>query len=144
MSSSDPTELRRVLANARVVAVLGAHPDRSRAAWYVPAYLQRQGARILPVNPLHTGEEILGEPVRASLAELHEPVDVVDVFRRPEALSAHLADILAMRPAPRLVWLQSGIREEGFARSLEEAGIPVIQDRCMLADHQRLGVGPIG
>jgi predicted CoA-binding protein len=136
-------EVRAVLARARVVAVLGAHSDSGRPAHYVPDYMHRQGSRILPVNAMLVGEVLWGEPTRATLAELGEPVDVVDVFRRPDALPAHLEDILAMRPAPAVVWLQQGIRNQAFADALVAAGIDVIQDRCMLADHRRWGLGPI-
>ena len=71
-------------------------------------------------------------------------MDVVDVFRRSELLPSHVADILAMEPRPELVWLQLGIRNDAVARELSAAGIEVIQDRCMLADHQRLRLGPVG
>ena len=134
-------QLRQVLQTAHTIAVLGAHPDPTRAASYVPAYMHAQGARILPVNPVLTGQSLHGQPVRATLAELHEPVDVVDVFRRSSSLPDHLDDILAMQPPPRVVWLQSGIRNETFARKLVEAGIDVVQDACMLALHRQLGLG---
>ena len=138
-------DAREVLEAARVVAVLGFNPDESRPAHYVPAYLHAQGYRIIPVNPAMAarGESAFGEPARASLAEIREPVDVVDVFRRAEVLETHLADILAMDPPPRAVWLQSGIRNDDFARRVVEAGIDVVQDRCTLADHRRLGLGSV-
>ena len=136
-------EVRAVLARARVIAVLGAHPDEARPAHYVPAYMHRQGSRIVPVNAMCAGEVLWGEPTRATLAELGEPVDVVDVFRRSEALPGHLEELLAMRPAPAVVWLQQGIRNQAFADALVAAGIDVIQDRCMLADHRRWGMGPV-
>jgi uncharacterized protein len=129
-------ELRSLLAAARRIAVLGAHPDPVKAAHYVPDYLHGRGYRILPVNPGHVGETLWDEPVRATVAEIAPPVDVVDVFRRSELLDAHLDDLLAARP--RLVWLQSGIRNDGFARRLEGAGIAVIQDRCLMVEHRRL------
>ncbi|MCB9764113.1 MAG: CoA-binding protein [Alphaproteobacteria bacterium] len=135
-------DLRRVLTEARTVAVLGAHPDTSRPAFYVPDYLHSQGYRILPVNARYVGKTLWGEPVRASLAELAQPVDVVDVFRRSEAIPGHLEEILAMRPLPGVVWLQRGIRNDAAAERLLEAGIDVVQDRCMLADHKAFGIGP--
>lgn len=136
-------EVRAVLEGARVVAVLGAHSDASRPAHYVPDYMHAVGAKILPVNAALAGTTLWGEPVRATLAELAVAIDVVDVFRRAAALPAHLDDILAMNPRPRLVWLQLGIRNDAFAKALTEAGIDVIQDRCMLADHRRMGLGRI-
>ena len=137
-------EVRRVLSEARTVAVLGAHALTRKPAHYVPDYLHGQGYRILPVNPVFAGQTLWGETVSRTLAELGEPVDVVDVFRRSELLPPHVADILAMEPRPRLVWLQLGIRNDAVARQLLAAGIEVIQNRCMLADHQRMQLGPVG
>ena len=134
-------DLRRVLEEARVVAVLGAHGDLSRAAGYVPAYLAHVGYRVLPVNPQLAGQRLLGLEVVARLDQVAEPVDVVDVFRRAEALPAHVPEILAMRPLPRVVWLQQGIRNDAVAATLRAAGIDVVQDACTLADHRRLGLG---
>ncbi|MEQ1566798.1 MAG: CoA-binding protein [Myxococcota bacterium] len=133
---SDLDTARRVLAEARTVAVLGAHADPDKPAYYVPAYLASHGYRILPVNPGRVGEVLHGAPVVSTLAELGPGVDVVDVFRRAEHLAGHLDDVLAL--APRAVWLQSGIRDDAFAARLRAAGIEVVQDRCMLADHRSL------
>lgn len=132
----------QILQAARTVAVLGAHSERGRPAFYVPDYLASVGYRVLPVNPLMAGQTLWGEPVRAALAELGEPVDIVDVFRRSEALPAHVDDILAMAPPPAVVWFQQGIRNQQVAEQLEAAGIEVIQDRCTLADHRRLTAEP--
>lgn len=126
-----------VLARSRVVAVLGAQRDPSLPAHYVPQYLHRHGYRILPVNPTHLGHELWGERFRGHLTELGEPVDLVDVFRRPDALDDHLADFLAMQPRPRTVWFQLGIRNDRVAAALAAAGIDVVQDRCTKADHAR-------
>jgi predicted CoA-binding protein len=141
---SDPTaaEVRDILRNARTIAVLGANPEPSRPAHYVPQYMHQVGYRILPVNATAVGQVLWGVPVVASLAALAEPVDVVDVFRRPEALPAHLEEILAMSPRPRVVWFQSGIRNDAVAEQLRAAGIVVVQDRCMLADHRAFGLPP--
>jgi len=144
MSEPERVDLRDIIAHARVVAVLGAHPEPTRPAFYVPQDLHDAGARILPVNAQRTGETLWGEPVRATLAELSEPVDVVDVFRRAEHLPGHLDDLRAMRPPPRVVWLQSGIEHEAFAQALRDTGITVVQNRCMLAERRRLRVEHIG
>ncbi len=136
-------DVRAVLERARTVAVLGAHDDPSRPAHYVPDYMHGVGSRILPVNPALVGKTLWGEPVRASLVELGVTVDVVDVFRRSEAVPAHLDELLAMRPLPAVVWLQTGIRNDTVAAALVAAGIDVVQDRCMLADHRRMGLGHI-
>jgi predicted CoA-binding protein len=138
-----PAEITDVLRSARTIAVLGAHEEPARPAFYVPEYLHAQGYRILPVNAVLAGKTLWGERVRGTLAEVDQPVDIVDVFRRPDLLPGHLEDILAMRPRPRLVWLQLGIRNDAFARDVLAAGIDVVQDRCTLADHRALGIGRI-
>ena len=134
MQSDD--DLRTLLADAHRIAVLGAHPDPAKPAYYVPDYLHDRGYQVLPVNPVHVGRVLWDEPVRATLADIGPPLDVVDVFRRSELLDAHLDDVLAVRP--RLVWLQSGIRNDAFARRLQDAGIAVVQDRCLMVEHRRL------
>jgi predicted CoA-binding protein len=91
------------------------------------------------VNPGLAGQQLFGEPVRAALTDITEPIDLVDVFRRPDALPAHVDEIIAARP--RAVWFQLGIRNDAVAQQLEAAGIEVVQDRCTLADHRRWGLG---
>jgi len=131
--------LKAHLEKARTIAVLGAHKDPSRPAHYVPRYLFERGYRILPVNPRFAGEELLGEKVVGSLLDLREPVDILDIFRPSSALLGHLEEVLALKPG--LVWLQSGIRHPGFEQALEEAGIPVVADRCLMVEHRRLFPG---
>lgn len=139
---SQPEDIRRILTEARTIAVLGAHPQASRPASYVPAYLHSVGYRVLPINPGKLGMTLWDQPVRATLAELSEPVDIVDVFRRSDLLMPHLPDILAMTPRPGLVWLQLGIVSRAFADALLAEGINVVQNRCTLADHRRMGISP--
>lgn len=136
----DDAAIRRILESTRTIAVLGAHDDPTKAACYVPQYLHRVGYRVLGVNPKLAGQQLHGAAVVATLAELGEPVDMVDVFRRAAELPAHLPELLAMQPRPKVVWLQLGIRHEGVAETLRAAGIEVVQDRCTLADHRRLGL----
>ena len=134
----DAARARRILQESHTIAVLGIHDDPARPAAYVPEYLAQVGYRVLGVNPALVGRNVLGRPVVATLAELGEPIDVVDVFRRAEAIAPHLDDLLAVRP--KVVWLQLGIRNDEVARVLENHGIEVIQDRCTLADHRRFGL----
>lgn len=140
---TDLADVEQALRRSRVIAVLGAHPETQRAAYYVPEYLAAQGYRVIPVNPGYVGQSLWGETVRATLREIDEPVDMVDVFRRSSWLPQHLDDLLAMEPRPRLVWLQLGVRNDAFARRLVAEGIDVIQDRCTLADHEAMGIGPV-
>lgn len=140
IETDDRDAIERILSEARTVAVLGAHPDRTKAAHFVPAYLDAQGYRVLPVNPTYPDEPLWGRRPVATLAEVTEPVDVVDVFRRSENVAGHEADILAMAPRPKVVWLQQGIRDDAFAERLEAEGITVVQDACMMALHKKLGL----
>ncbi|PYE55806.1 CoA-binding protein [Deinococcus yavapaiensis] len=134
------SDIVNVLRESKVVAVLGFHRDDTKPAHYVPEYLHRQGYTIIPVNPTlaERGESYFGHKAVASLADIDVSVDVVDVFRRGDKVSEHLEDMLAMRPKPKTVWLQLGIRNDDVARVLVNAGIQVVQDRCMLADHRHL------
>lgn len=132
-----PDDVRRILAPPRTIAVLGASATPERPAHYVPAYLVARGHRVLPVNPAYVGRSLFGEPVVATLAELTDPVDVVDVFRRPDQIAGHVPELLAMDPRPPVVWLQLGIRDDASAEVLRAAGIEVVQDACTLAEHRR-------
>jgi predicted CoA-binding protein len=134
-------QLREILTTSPTIAVLGIHREPEKAAFYVPEYLHDEGYRIIGVNPRFAGEELLGEKVRHTLAEIGEPIDVVEMFRRSARIPDHVEDILAMKPRPKVVWLQLGIKNEDAAHILAASGILVIQNRCMLADHQRLGLG---
>ncbi len=136
--------IREILSGSPTIAVLGIHHEPEKAAFYVPEYLHDEGYRILGVNPVFAGQTLFDAPVRATLAELTEPVDLVDVFRRSDAVADHVEDILAMKPRPKVVWLQLGIKNDDAAKILEASGIVVIQNRCTLADHQRLGLGAPG
>lgn len=142
MATINDSRIREILGSSPTIAVLGVHREPEKAAFYVPEYLHDVGYRIIGVNPNFAGHELFGEPVRATLSEIGEPVDMVDVFRRPEAIVDHVEDILAMKPRPKVVWFQLGIRNDDAAKVLEAAGIEVVQNRCTLADHQRLALGP--
>lgn len=141
--ATDPDLAKQFLREARTIAVLGASDRPARPAHYVPAYLVENGYRVLPVNPRHAGQTIFGQTVTSTLAELSEPIDIVDVFRRSEDIPGHVEDILAMRPLPKVVWFQLGIENHEVARLLEEKGIRVVQDRCALADHRAFGLPPV-
>lgn len=133
-----PDEIRDILQGSKTIAVLGASTKTHRAAYYVPRYLHANGYEVIPVNPTAEGEQLFDHTVLSNLDELERPVDIVNVFRRPSHLPDHLPEILAMDPLPKTVWLQQGIRHDEVAGALSDAGIDVVQDRCMLVDHQRL------
>jgi predicted CoA-binding protein len=126
------------VGHAGRIAVLGIKTEAQadQPAYYVPAYLAAAGLEVVPV-PVYYPEArvILGQPVYRRLVDVPGPIDLVDVFRRPKDLAGHLDDLLAKRPAA--VWLQLGIRDDAFAARLVEAGIDVVQDRCLMVDHRR-------
>lgn len=128
--------LKSLLASARTVVVVGIKDRENEDAFRIPQYLQKAGYRIVPVNPkLAT---VLGEPCRASLAQVDGAVDIVNLFRASEHVPAHVDEILAMDPRPRAVWMQLGIHHGPSAQRLRDAGIEVVQDRCIMVDHRRL------
>jgi hypothetical protein len=132
------TLLLRIYADTRTIAVVGASANESRPANRIPAYLQGQGYRIVPVNP--RGGELFGETVRRSLAEIDEPIDVVDVFR-PSAEAPEIAR-QAVALGARVLWLQAGIESDEAREIAEAGGLTVIMNRCMGATHGLLGLGP--
>ena len=125
-----------ILGEARTIAVVGLSARRFRPSHGVAEYLQRAGYRIIPVNPKIA--EVLGERSYASLDEVPEPVDIVDIFRRP----AHVPEIVeaAIRKGAKTIWMQEGVVHEDAARRAESAGLAVIMDRCILKEHKRLGL----
>lgn len=134
-----PAEIRRLLGEVRRVAVLGIKtPETGAPAYYVPAYAQRSGYEVIPV-PVYYPDltELLGEPVFRRLADVPGGIDMVNVFRRPHDIPAHVDDILAARP--KAVWFQLGIRNDAVAERLAKEGIDVVQDRCLLVELQAIG-----
>jgi predicted CoA-binding protein len=136
---NDTPGIRRILDDTRTIAVLGIKTAESgQPAYYVPQYAQRAGYSILPV-PVYYPEvtSILDEPVYRTVSAIHGPVDMVNVFRRPKDIDAHVDDILAKQP--RAVWLQLGIRNDAAAERFARAGIDVVQDRCLLVELRSAG-----
>ena len=129
----DPATMQRVLGGARTIAVVGLSANPLRASYFVGFYLQRHGYRVIPVNPRET--EILGEVTYPSLAEVPEPVDIVNVFRAPEALPGIAAEAVAAGAGS--LWCQFGVIDEEGARIAVEGGLPVVMDRCLKVEHAR-------
>jgi predicted CoA-binding protein len=136
----DDAAIADLLRRTRRIAVLGIKTanEIGQPAYSVPQYAQHAGFEIVPV-PVYYPEviEILGQPVYRAVADIPEPVDMVNVFRRPKDIPAHVDDIIAARPAS--VWFQLGIRNDAAAERLARVGIDVIQDRCLLVELQRIG-----
>ncbi len=129
-------ELRELLAGMRTVAVVGIKTGDRDDAFRVPRYMQAHGYRIIPVNPKL--DRVLGELAVPSVAEIREPVDLVNLFRDSRHVAGYVDEILALSTPPRAVWMQLGIRHDAQARRLAEAGVAVVQDRCLMVEHDRL------
>jgi predicted CoA-binding protein len=128
--------VEQILTTYQAITVVGASEDPTKPAHYVPAHMQRHGWRIIPVNP--EGTEILGEPVYRTLAEIPEPVGLVDVFRR----SAVTPDVArqAVAVGASALWLQLGIASEEARAIAEGAGLLYVEDRCLIIEQRRLGI----
>jgi predicted CoA-binding protein len=129
----DPLTIQRVLHTARTVAIVGLSTNELRASYFVGYYLKRHGYRVIPVNPRE--REIFGEKSRSSLLEVTEHVDVVDVFRAPDALPAIAADAVRIRAGA--LWSQFTVINEEGARIAEDGGLAVVMDRCIKVEHAR-------
>jgi predicted CoA-binding protein len=122
-----------ILRNCRVIAVVGLSSNRFRPSHEVSEYMQRVGYRIIPVNPRES--EVLGEKAYARLEDIPEPVDCVNIFRRPEAVPEIVDSAIAI--GARAVWMQLDITHEQAAAKARAAGLQVVEDRCLLIEHRR-------
>ena len=138
MAIEDMDELRTIYEETKTIAVVGASGDQTKAAHTIPRYLQREGFRIIPVNP--KGGEILGEKVYERLEDVPEPIDVVDVFRPSAETPAVARD--AVKVGAKVLWLQEGISSEEAERIASEGGLKVVMNRCMGETHYQLKLGP--
>ncbi len=127
--------LAEILKNARNVAVVGASTSDQRPSHWISGFLLGKGYRVFPVNPAHAGETILGQRVYATLADIPEPIDVVDVFRRSEHLDRIVDEVLALTPQPAAIWCQLGVRNDEAARRAEAAGIKVVMNRALVSEY---------
>ncbi len=128
----DPETIRKLLGSAKTVAVVGLSPNELRASYFVGFYLQRNGYRVIPVNPRAT--EILGERSHPSVSAIPEPVDVVNIFRAPEAVPGIVEEAAGKA---RAVWMQYGVIHREAAARARELGLEVVMDRCMKVEHAR-------
>jgi predicted CoA-binding protein len=129
-----------MLRQTRSIAMVGASPSWSRPSNSVMKYLQKKGYRVIPVNPTVVGQDILGERVYSSLAEVPGPVDMIDVFRASHAVAGVVDEAISQkdRLGVRFIWMQLGVRNEEAARRANAAGLAVIMDRCIKIDFARL------
>ena len=133
-----PEQIRKLLENTRRIAVLGIKANEQQPAHYVPQYAQQAGYEIIPVPVYHKDlEEMLGQKVYRTVAEIPGEVDLVNVFRRPVDIPPHVDDIIAKKP--KAVWFQLGIRNDEAAEKLARAGIDVVQDHCLMVELRKIG-----
>ena len=134
-------EIAELLRNARIIAMVGASDRPNRASYGVMKFLQDRGYRVLPVNPQITGEHIHGEFVWRELSEIGVPIDIVDIFRRPEAAGEAVDQAIFV--GAKAVWMQIGVINEAAAERAEAAGLKVVMDRCPKLEILRLGLAPV-
>jgi predicted CoA-binding protein len=130
--------LKTILRRARRIAVVGVSMNPVRPSYYVARYLSLKGYQVVPVNPGHAGEQLFGTTVVGSLADIEGPVDMVDVFRRPEHVPPIVDEALALFPQLKTIWLQIGVVHEGAAATAQARGVDVVMDRCPKIEYQRL------
>jgi predicted CoA-binding protein len=123
-----------ILGSAKVIAVVGLSGRRFRPSYGVSEYMQSAGYRVIPVNPNES--EVLGEKAYATLDDVPEPIDIVDIFRRPEFVP-EIVDA-AIRKGAKVIWMQEGVEHQEAAQKAEAAGITVVMDRCILKEHRKL------
>lgn len=130
--------IESVLAGVKTVAIVGASANAARPSYFVLTYLMGKGYSVCAINPGRAGGEIAGAPVYATLADAPGPIDMVDVFRAPDAIPGVVEEVLAITPLPKVLWLQLGIRNDAAIAPAEATGLTVIQNRCPKIEYGRL------
>src|ERR1700754_2882006 len=141
MLITDDQDIYELLAATRTIAMVGASDRPGRPSYGVMAFLQSRGYRVIPVNPQITGEHVHGEFVFRELAQIGDPIDIVDIFRRPQAAGEAVDEAIAV--GARAVWMQLGVINEEAAAWAEAAGLKVVMDRCPAIEIPRLRVAKI-
>ena len=138
METYEDRFLKTVLNRTKTVAVVGVSTNTVRPSFYVARYLALKGYKVIPINPGHAGKEMFGTTVRASLSEIDQPVDMVDIFRRSEAVPPIVDEALEQLPGLQTIWMQIGVQHEEAAAKARAAGVDVIMNRCPKIEYQRL------
>jgi predicted CoA-binding protein len=138
--------IRGILNTVKSIAMVGISPKDNRPSYFAFKYLQERGYKMIPVNPGQAGKEILGQKVYAKLADIPEPVDMVDVFRGSQFAMGIVDEALAMQPRPQVIWMQLTVRDDAAAAKAEAVGLKVVMDRCPKIEYGRLSseIGWIG
>jgi predicted CoA-binding protein len=142
MTNPDDDTIRRILTETRTVAVVGWSPNPDRPSHGVADFLRARGMRMIPVNPGHAGKTYAGEVIRAALADIPpgDAVEMVDIFRRTEAVAGIVDEAMAGLPDLKVIWMQLGVADEAAAARARARGIIVIQNRCPKIEARRLGL----
>ena len=135
--------IRSILKSAKTIALVGASANEVRPSYFVLKYLLGRGYRMFPVNPGIAGTDILGAKVYGSLAEIPEPLDMVEIFRNSEAADGIVDEALALDPLPKIIWMQLSVRNDAAAARAEARGVQVIMNRCPKIEYGRIS-GEIG
>ena len=139
----DDAYIRSLLSEVKTIAIVGASANAARPSYFVMKYLSERGYRVYPVNPGQAGKTVVGLTFVATLKDVPEPIDMVDVFRAPEHVPAVLDEVLALDPLPKVLWTQLGVRNDEAAVRAEAAGLKVVMNRCPKIEYGRLS-GEIG
>jgi predicted CoA-binding protein len=137
--SASASERLRILNDAKTIAMVGLSSDPMRPSHFAAIYMQSEGYRIVPINPRYAGQKILGETVYASLSDIPFPVDIVDVFRKPEECPGLAEE--AIKIGARVFWIQLGIESDDAGRIAREGGLDFVQNRCVKIEHARFHGG---
>ena len=132
-----------ILKDTKTIALVGASDNEARPSFFVLKYLLERGYRVIPVNPGRAGTEMVGQKVYARLADIPEPIDMVEVFRNSEAAAGIVDEALALDPLPRVIWMQLSVRNDAAAAKAEARGVKVVMNRCPKIEYGRLS-GEIG
>ena len=130
--------IRGILNTVKTIAMVGLSPKDNRPSYFAFKYLLERGYHMIPVNPGQAGKEILGQKVYAKLADIPEPIDMVDIFRASQYATGVVKEALALKPQPQVIWMQLGVRNDEAARLAEEAGLKVVMNRCPKIEYGRL------
>ena len=130
--------IRGILNTVKTIAMVGLSPKDNRPSYFAFKYLLERGYHMIPVNPGQAGKAIVGQRVYAKLADIPEPVDMVDIFRAPQYAVAVVQEALALNPRPQVIWMQLGVRNDEAAGLAERAGLKVVMDRCPKIEYGRL------
>lgn len=130
--------IRGILNTVKTIAMVGISPKDNRPSYFAFKYLLERGYHMIPVNPGQAGKEILGQRVYANLAEIPEPIDMVDIFRGSSYVPEIVNEAIALKPKPNVIWMQLTVRNDEAAKRAEEAGVKVVMNRCPKIEYGRL------